>query len=300
MAAESAANPDWARSWDPAALRRFMEEVFRAASKRGKTTEVPDGVSIAGKVRPLAEMAEVCRHMPEKHWPGVVEGHFARIDRREAAAEALRGKPGGREAADRLRVRIVPDRTLEDEAGKMAVAIPVAPGLSAVLELAGRGKARPERVSAGMADDWGVATEALFDIARANHERMKARRESGPDFEIAILMGEEEGVAAEALFLRHYMPVDPPGGALVVLPTQRSLLFHEIRNKGAVSALQTLLVVAHQLFAQGPDPILPLLYWWRRGRFALLPVEVSGEQVRFMPPVEFVATMEKLGVPLSE
>ena len=291
--------PEWAASYDAPLYQRFLAVVLKDCEKRwGKSVETLDGVKAGGRVRPLRELAEMCRHMPERLWPRAVEGHFGRIARDEAEAAAFAKREDLKSERERLRIRIVPERSIQGDAASAAVARPVAPGLVAALVLEGKTPAEP--LTAETANEWGVSTGAMFVAARENHRRRKVKKESGNGFEVGVVMGEDPDTATEMLFLDEYIKVEPPAGTIVVVPTQRAMLFHEVRDKAAVDALQTVLVVGHQLFQKGPFPILPLLYWWRRGRFALLPIEVQGETVRFMPPVEFVQALQKIGVDLTQ
>lgn len=289
--------PEWAPSYDVPLYQRFIAVVLKECEKRwGKASETLDGVKTGGRVRPLRELADLCRHMPERQWPRAVESHFARQAADEEGAEAFRKRADLKEMRERLRIRIVPERSIQGDVA--AVARPVAPGLVAALVLEGKSPAEP--LTADMANGWGVSTRAMFEVARDNHRRRKVKKEAGNGFDVGVVMGDDSDTASEMLFLEHYVKVEPPAGTIVVVPTQRAMLFHEVRDKSAVEALQTVLVVGHQLFQQGPFPVLPLLYWWRRGRFALLPIEVQGETVRFMPPVEFVQALQKIGVDLTQ
>ncbi|MEK7467146.1 MAG: hypothetical protein AAB074_07015 [Planctomycetota bacterium] len=291
--------PEWAPSYDEPLYQRFIAEALRACERRwGKATETLDGVKAGGRVRELREMAEFCRHMPEKLWARAMDGSFARQAEVEVAVEAFRKRTDVKEVRDRLRVRIVPERSIQGEALAAAVARPVAPGLVAALLLEGKQSGEP--VTTEMADQWGISTSALFEVAKDNHKRRKAKKEPGQGFDVSVLMGDDPDTASEILFLEHYVKVEPPAGTIVVVPTQRAVLFHEVHDRKAVDALQTVLVIGHQLFQKGPFPVLPLLYWWRRRRFALLPIEVQGETVRFMPPIEFVQALQKIGVNLGD
>lgn len=289
--------PEWAPSFDEALFQRFLAEALRSCERRwGKASETLDGVKAGGRVRELRELAELCRYMPEKQWSRAIDGHFARQADVEAGVEKFQTRADLRDARERLRIRILPEKATPGEESS-GVTKPVAPGLTAALVLEGKRGAEP--VTAEMADGWGVSTATLYEAARVNHKRRKVKKEPGQGFSVGVIMGDDQDTASEILFFENYVKVEPPAGTIVVVPTQRAVLYHEIHDKKAVDALQTILVIGHQLFQQGPDPVLPLLYWWRRRRFALLPIEVQGEAVRFMPPIEFVQALQKVGVDLS-
>ncbi|MCC6738556.1 MAG: hypothetical protein IT452_05890 [Planctomycetia bacterium] len=292
--------PDWASGYEPPLYQRFIAEVLKACGKRwGKATETLDGVKAGGRIRPLRELAEICRHMSEGKWPRAIEGHFARQAALEEGVEQFRKRKDVADVRGRLRIRIVAEKTAPGIRKGGPITRPVAPGMAAALVLEGDGELSGD-VTTAMADAWGVPTEVLFAVAAENHTRRKVKKESGQGFEVSVVMGPDPDTATEVLFLDNYVKVEPPAGTIVVVPTQRAVLFHEIHDRSALEALQTVLVVGHQLFQQGPQPVLPLLYWWRRGRFALLPIEVSGENVRFMPPVEFIQALRKIGLDLAE
>jgi hypothetical protein len=288
--------PEWAASYDAPLFQRFMAQALTSAGGQwGKSAEAAEGVTAGGRVRALRDLAETCRHMSEKKWPRAMEAYFARQASEEAAVEAFRKRGELADVRKNLRIRIVAERTAPGVSEEGPVTRPVAPGLAASLVLEGKGE-----VTAEMAEDWGVPVGALFAVARENHTRRKAKRESGQGFDVDVVMGPDSDTATEVLFLDHYIRREPPAGTIVIVPTQRAILFHEIVGRSALEALQTILVLGHQLYQQGPHPVLPLLFWWRRGRFALLPIEVSGDSVRFMPPVEFIQALRKIGVDLAE
>jgi hypothetical protein len=45
---------------------------------------------------------------------------------------------------------------------------------------------------------------------------------------------------------------------------------------------------------EGPGSITPNLYWYRDGRFTLLPYEIANKQFNFRPPDELVDLMNQL------
>ncbi|MBI2919817.1 MAG: hypothetical protein HYY18_01885 [Planctomycetes bacterium] len=295
--AEATAVPAWGSSWDEPLFREFMEVLGAHFARKGQGVAATErGIRAGGAEFPLATLADLCRYMPKAQWPRAIAGHFKRIEDTAADVAALEARKDLAGIRAQLRVRIYPERFQETEEGKRGVMVPVAPGIVGVVELTGKGGG--EVVSADHIANWGVSPSAVFEAARRNHPRRSARRETGPEFEVSILMGDDEHVATEVLFLDHYIGADPPAGTLVVVPTQSAMVWHEVRDGGAIQALQTLIVVAHQLFERGPGAILPMLYWWRRGKFFMLPLEVQGENIRFSPPVEFVAAMEAIGVKL--
>ncbi|NUN48437.1 MAG: hypothetical protein HUU15_06375 [Candidatus Brocadiae bacterium] len=290
--------PDWAPSFEEPLYREFIGAVFREMEARGqKAVETLDGVRFRGKIRRLGPLAEVCRFMPVAQWKRAVGAYFDRVERADAALQEYLGRADLADTRAKLRIRMASERSVT-EAGADLCSKPVAPGLVATLVLGTEAGAAP--VTAAMAEGWGVPTEALFEGARANHKRRKPRREGESAAQILVVAGADLDHATEVLFMDHYVPLEPSAGTLLIVPNRRTLAWHEIHDMGVLQAIETLVVIGYQIFQEGSEPVLPVLYWYRRRRFAMLPLEIQGQNVRFMPPIEFVAALKKIGVDLAE
>jgi hypothetical protein len=287
--------PGWAETWEEGPFLEFVEVV--RARLGGAAEVVQQGVKSGEAVHPMRPLAALCRHMARPLWARAVDAHFRLRERAAAEVASLASRPGMAELAPTLKLRLFPEKFAQTPAAEDAVAVPVAPGMVAILVTDKPGGG--DIVTGKQADAWGLSTEALLDVARRNHARLTPRKEKGDGFELWVLADKNPFVATELMFLDEYFAEEPPGGLLVVAPTQQSVLYHEVHNASALAALQTLIVAAHSLYQEGEGAILPILYWRRRGKFWMMPLEVEGENVRFAPPVDFVMALKQLGVDLG-
>ena len=98
--------------------------------------------------------------------------------------------------------------------------------------------------------------------------------------------------------LEDYIESPTPYGAVVAVPHRHVVVFHAIRNLGVVKAISAMLPVAFGMYQEGPGSISPNLYWYRDGKFTLLPSKVTAKEITFLPPDTFVTeVLNILGEP---
>jgi hypothetical protein len=81
---------------------------------------------------------------------------------------------------------------------------------------------------------------------------------------------------------------EAPFGALAAAPHRHAVLYHVIRDRSAIKAINAMIPAAFGMFQEGPGSISPNLYWWQSGRLTLLPSRVTAKSIEFAPPPEFV------------
>ncbi|GAA3234560.1 immunity 49 family protein [Streptomyces lavendulae] len=207
------------------------------------------------------------------------------------AAELLRG----------AHARLLPLAALTPElAGAMRYARVVADGLVFAYALDGPTSVR-------ILTDRDVEVAGLQELGRAayaNLMRVPAEYAEVVTEEGARLhsvYGDSHFVAAKALFLSEAArqvtgePL-PDAGALVVVPSRHSLVFHPIGDGSVVDAVNSL--AAYALGAHedsGRGALSPQVYWWHAG--GLTSLTVFDEQTRtfsLRPPPQLLAMMKGL------
>jgi hypothetical protein len=189
----------------------------------------------------------------------------------------------------------------------------VAEGLVAVLTFD-----LPETVISVRANDrdtWAVDDAELYETALDNVRNeglLDANKiEVGDSTNVVVLEGGRTFFAAShALFLEDYLMneslVGSGGfqgeyGAVIAIPQRHVVIYHPIDDLRVVAAIQSMLVTAANMFAEGPGSISPDLYWLppddhdTEDLLVRLPCERDKDSLRFMPPPEFVAILESLG-----
>lgn len=232
----------------------------------------------------LANLAESLAELDFDEWPRAIAEHFETL-----AAEP--GRPASwEEAAAMVRLRV-------DPAGRTdasTVVWPVNDELVVTLVVAAHGGSLP--VTDAELSDWHVKPELAFD--RALHNSLEA--EPAVDEVTQLADGTDihsirggPYTSAHLLALEQHV-TEAPGGAVVALPTEDTLLYHRLVDYTAVAAINTLAEEAARLHAAGDATISPHLFWWRGGELTPLPAKTDGGKVAIQPPPEFVALLGEI------
>ncbi|MFT4975563.1 MAG: hypothetical protein ACI8S6_001450 [Myxococcota bacterium] len=157
-------------------------------------------------------------------------------------------------------------------------------------------------VEPGVAASWPVTTDEIWSAALEN-----IRTEEPPpsidrldlgEAEAVIAFGDSFFVTSRILLLGDVMDEeDFPHGALVVVPHRHALIFHPITTStSTLDALNELILVADEMFAEGPGSLSPDVYWWRPERIERIPVAIDDEAGELIidPPDDFVDLINSL------
>lgn len=295
--------PDWASFLSVEQYRDFLAIVTAELDSRAVQATIRDGVvrfdhPTAGQLSAgLQNLAQLCHQHPARRWKRIVHDHFDLFEKIEADRVAFdadaRVLP---RVQSLLKTRLCATESLEvDEPGSLVTQV-VGPGLVALLTFD-----RPEvvqSVSREQASGWPITIDEALKVGVENVRRggrLEAKEfplESGAALQ--ALLAEDFFVSTHALFLGDYLPEDARHGAIVAVPHRHAVLFHPIRDLSVLKAVEAMLVVSAGMFREGPGSVSPFLYWWQKGEWTLLPVEVQGDQVSFTPPPEFVELLEIL------
>ena len=290
--------PGWARFFEPGAFRAFLAALDAELRRRSLDYEIADGVLRLSGAREgeygLVNLAQVCNLAPRNDWPGLVSAHFTTLLRGESESASLDTLAADFEKArPLLKVRLYPGTYPVDAA---VHSVPV-PGIVAVLvyDLPNSVASVPVNHAKG----WGRPDDELFRIAlenvRAGGPLESHLTDIADGVVVHALLGQSFFTATHSLFLDDYVrAADAPHGALVGIPHRHAILFHPILDRRALRAAQSLIPATFGMFQEGPGSVSHEVYWWREGRFTLLPARVTARAVEFAPPPEFVALLDRL------
>ena len=282
--------PGWARFFQPAAFRAFLEALDAELKRRGIAYEMGEGVVRRTGAEPqeygVVNLAQICNQAPRERWSSLVTEHFDRIERSRSEADGLDalGRDYAR-AQPLLKVRLYPS-DFPVPAG--SVRRELAPGLNAALVYdlpTAIALVPPDHVQA-----WGRSPDDLFGVGLDN---VRAEGSSTPQATevggatVHALLGNSFFVASRALLLEGIVK-PTPFGAVVAIPHRHAVLFHAIEDRRAVAAIQAMLPAAFGMFQEGPGSVTSNIYWWRGGVFTHLPARVTAKTIEFAPPAEFV------------
>jgi hypothetical protein len=252
----------------------------------------------------LQNIAQVCRARPRDAWADAVAHHF------DVAFDVKDGRAAEELAKDwalakaHVKLRLYREEHLPSIP---LVTWHVANGLVAVLTFD-----LPDTVISVRHPDrttWPVSDEDLYEVALENVRKEGHLRSNEVDIgdgaSIHVLEGGQTFFAAShCLFLDEYLGEKGAlHGTVIAIPQRHVVLYHPINDLRVVGAIQSMLVTATNMFADGPGSISPDLYWLPPDDHGVLdllvhlPCERTKDTLRFMPPPEFVELLSSLDPP---
>lgn len=291
--------PEWASFFSGSEFEAFMTKVRKYWSDRRLTARIKDGkVEVEGnKDWPgemgLTNLAQKCHMVPRESWGELIQGHFDSLLQSQREQRELESRMKDFERVrDLLAVRIATydlDRSMvvwrEDIPQTISYLCLDLP--SSVVS-----------VTPQAAAQWKVSLDELFAIGLENVRRTCVPELTRDEFEPGVpylaLTESSFFVATHALMLRRWQGFEGRYGSLLAIPHRHAVICHPINDIQTVKAVHFMGIAAYNMEREGPGSISPNLYWYRDGRFTLLPCEVKNEKFVFTPPNEFVDLMNEL------
>lgn len=309
---------DWASLFTAEELDEFFSLVRAWFEKEGYSAIIQGNVVIAWGPRKgeheiawgphkgeheirygIVNLAQICRQSDRAKWGAIIEEYFRGIRTAKAEIKELKRKVARfSEISDLLVVRLWPVEYLEELSPKRFIYREDLEGTISVLAFDLTHSFR--QVKPEEAARWGKTTEELFRIALENVRRKSVLEREIVEIEkgahILLMSDDNMLVTTHALFLEEYPECIGKGGSIVGIPNHRVLLCHPIQNLLVIKAISVLIPMIWDLYLQGPSSLVPYLYWYRGGRFTILPYRIAGEKLSFSPPAEFVELLNSLSV----
>ena len=311
--------PDWASMLAAEEWAWFITTLAADLERRAIThrididagcvnVEVPGPVP---NVLGLQNLAQICRGRPREAWAEAIRHHFdVALDVKDGTTAEELAKDWTL-AREKVKLRLYREENLPPAVP--LVTWHVAEGLVAVLAFD-----LPDTVISVRAADratWVVDDEELYETALDNVRNeglLDANKiEVGDATSVVVLEGGRTFFAAShALFLEDYLMNESllgsggfqgEYGAVIAIPQRHVVIYHPIDDLRVLGAIQSMLVTAANMFAEGPGSISPELYWLppddhdTEDLLVRLPCERVDDALRFTPPPEFLAMLEALG-----
>src|SRR5688572_9288600 len=285
-------------------LMSLVEADIRA--RKLTPTLTPDS-TLKIKEEPLASstfgldnLVQKCRLAGEGKWPEIVREHFDDLIQ-SAREDARLGEKLQKveNALPLLAVRLYGEAAVPAEAKKALVWRTDIEGTLTVLMLDLPTSLRS--VTKEQVKGWGLKDDELFERATKNTAQnvpTEIVRDALPGgAKLVALTGENLLVSSHVLLLKNHPEAVGKAGALVGLPTRHIVLCHPINDASANGAMEPLARMIVNLHRQGPGSTSDKLYWYREGKFVVVPTRPDPRGVNVEPSEELMKAIERLGGP---
>ncbi|HEY3289811.1 MAG TPA: hypothetical protein VGK87_06765 [Anaerolineae bacterium] len=244
----------------------------------------------------LQNIAQICSQSDRDEWRDLITAHFNSIFEVKDEDNAFRVQM---DDLSRLRHQLR-SRLYPVDIANHATEIIQRPGPEGTLEVLALDLPTTVRtVSKSEAEHWGLDSDQLLDIGRENLRKAGLLKGNVVELEqstaLTVYMGDPFYAASHALIIDDYAKPDMTHGLLVGVPKREVMILHAIRNVGAMEAAGSMLQVIVGMHHDGPGSISPNLYWYRNGKFIVLPYEMEEQSLQFLPPDEFAELIDELG-----
>ena len=284
---------------DDEAWRAFHDALTKDLRRRGWKFSISDeAVLVEGPVKRtlgLQNLVQICgAERQYSAWPALIAEHVDHIE--ASTAQAIGANARLADVERILKVRLYPE-----EQAPFGVEGIVAPGIrwALVYDL-------PDAIQTVPADHvaaWSTDLPELLKIGyrnvRESDPPQRIRRHPLQDGgEFVTIDGPSFFTATHALWIDEYVPEADPHGILVVVPDRHNVMAAAITNATSVMAtVGRMLDLAGKFHRVGPGSISKDLYWFREGRFTLLPSWFENGTLQFAPTVAFKEVLNELAGP---
>lgn len=292
--------PWWAEFFTGAQYADFIAEVLSYFNRQGAKVEIDEGVVCRqdGSDDPprmgLLNLAQVCNQADRADWSAIISDHFGKVSS-PREFEAGLARRSFEDIAPLLAARLWSDEILGTLSEDKIICREDLHGTITALVFDLPESVR--NVTREEADRWDRSDDELFSVAVANVRNMPAEafEQEVEGGRLLGFTGNSFFVASRALFLEDYPHCIGPKGSLVAVPHRHMLLCCPIEDLGVLKVLNLFISATRGMFRDGPGSISPNVYWYRDGEMTNLPYETGDNEVRFMPPPEFVTMLGEFG-----
>ena len=148
-------------------------------------------------------------------------------------------------------------------------------------------------------ESWHKSIDELYAIGienvRNNYTTKIEAVEFGPDQKVIYSCESEHLFATNILFdMEKQDGLIGKAGSLVAVPNRSLALIYPINDLQVVGVIKSLCLTVPKLCHNNPGSLTSEIYWYRNGKFILLPYESTKTGVSFSPPDEFIAVLNSL------
>jgi hypothetical protein len=153
---------------------------------------------------------------------------------------------------------------------------------------------KPEEVK-----KWNVSEDSLFSMgiknAVAGCQVEISEQELTKTLKVWLVSSDNVFTSTHIFNLHAFPQCIGKFGALLLVPHRHSIILYPINDLGVIEATKILIPLGQRMFVEGPGSITPFLTWYHDNKFTNLSYQVENGNLNFIPPDEFVKTLNLLG-----
>lgn len=153
---------------------------------------------------------------------------------------------------------------------------------------------KPEELKA-----WGKTEYELFKVgienASKNYVPKAVTVEIGLNKDILYVFEEDHFFVLNILFeLENHENLIGKGGCLVATPGRSFAIIYPINDLSVVRVVNNLCIIVPEIYNTYSTPLINEIYWYKEGKFTVLPYENYNKSLKFFPPDEFTEMLRSL------
>ena len=295
------AQPEW-KSWLTAPQRAvFLQSLQAVFDARGLQVSISSDALVMGDIAvDLLTLAQRCAQAEVADYPQVIEANIddLLLSCRDTIASTVLDQDW-EQARAWVKLRLLPLEQISGSEDEL-ISAPIGADLAIVLVYD-----LPDSVVSVLpeaAAGWPVNGAELWPITLDN------LRDEDPPPEVErivlaegvdafLVSGESLFITSRLLLLGDILPPERfPQGALVIVPHRHVMVLHPILDQGVYDAMAGLSLMGQEMFASGPGPLSPAVYWWQGNAIERIEitVDVEADEVTLSPSEALDAMLEAL------
>lgn len=294
--------PEWANFFSKEEYEEFIILVGKYFTDKKLKFTIEDGIVNADGNGPnwgrmgLDNLSRTCKQAPMEEWETRINGHFDSLEKtRKFQEEIESSKNSFEEMKQYVAVRIY-NRSYIDQVGEDHFIFKhLADDLVAALVFD-----YPDSIQNMQQKDiagWNKTQEELFDLGvsnvRTNYSLQLNENDMG-DYVIHTIDSEHFFAGNLYFELAETKLIVPTKGAIVAFPHRHCGIMYPINDISLVKVLNQLFPIVYNMHNDGAGPVTNSVYWYNKGRLIKIPYDIQENELKVIPPAEFVALLNSL------
>ncbi len=294
--------PDWASFFNKEEYEEFIILVSKYMQSKNVKFTIDDGVVNAeengagfGKMG-LDNIARTCRQIEMNEWEYRINYHFDALEKSRLFQQEIESKKDSFEYMRQfLAVRIYHADYAQQLEQVHFIKKSIAEDLIAVMVFDFPDSI--QNIQPSDIEKWGQQEADLFELGIENvrkNNNLSLNAIVVNDFTLYTIDSEHFFAGNMYFELDMLKMIDPAKGALVAFPNRHCSLMYPIKDMSMVQVLNELFNIVYNMHNDGAGPISSSVYWYNQGKLTRIPYQIEEEELKVVPPEEFIRFMNSL------